>query len=833
MEATADDGDLEADPAPPTEEQVVAWEAAGRRAAARVAAAAMGISELDQQAMWTPAYANARAEARASMEEGDAQSTYSSDSEFAAAPDAAAPAEAEPSAPSVTERFVSYTWLSNVHKHVENFAKSGIVDLSERNLVAPEPLECFNTAIAPEIAAGIVHLDLARNSLRTLTSAVLRPLRGLQELDLSYNGMDSFPSAVCGLHTLTMLDLSNNALETLGVSADLMGTGLPQLEVLLLAHNRLTSIPPCLARCGSLLQLDLSSNRLGLGSIGAGGADSTASGNGTGSTPSNGRGPTLARPSSDSSGGGHAAAAASENPLLGTPLLTDLDLSDNGLLRLPSSVFALPLTRLGLSGNRLSVLPAAVRALAPTLSTLEIARNGLRSLPSALGHCVQLKELDVEMNRGLAWPPEEVMRRTLPRILEFLRGNEEPPPPPQRDLEAERAAAAAAAGRAAAEAAARAAKASREAYLAGLMGELHAVIAAHQRAVDRLDEDRTQLAASTADEARSDDEAGRLEAALESRRRFKRAQQEEELQRVREAAAKVAQIPKKHLDELRNLPNPPAAVMQTMQAVHALLEAGEPPSKSTIKGGGSIAAAAKRLGAGVAVSTSDATSRLKAAAKKAGAGATVAPAPPPAPAPPAPPAPPSPQSPQQPTPSATAAGTAAGGPSLASWETVRGKLVGNFVQRVKAFDAAKVSAAACACVSTALPDGPDALASVGKASVACAPLFQWARASLDLAASLLAAAPAKAEMADLEAKLAELRSERAAAHARLAAMRAEGRRLEAEEETMRREVAVAKEAHAAAAAAAKADASGHDDDGETTTRDGAEAAALPLATVEQ
>ena len=382
-------------------------------------------------------------------------------------PEAGAPSSAASDSPA---RFTSFTWLTNVHKHVENFAKSGIVDLSDRNLIVPEPLECFNTAISPEIAAGIVCLDLSGNTLRGLPSSVLRPLVGLQDLDLSRNGLDHFPTALCQLSALQTLDMSDNALDSLSPSAEAFAGGLPNLEALLLARNQLTRIPPCVARSASLLRLDLSSNRLVHGVTGGGGSGGDGG-----------------------SSGGDSGIGTDTEPLYGCTQLVELNLDDNGLLWLPRALFSLPLTHLHISGNRLPELPAAIRALSPTLATLGIARNGLRALPSGLGQCTCLESLDATLNRGLVWPPEDVMRRPLPRILEWLRAHPSGAPA-DSDLEAERAAAAAAASARAAAAAAKAAKAAREAYLAGLAAELLTLRAAHGKREEMLEEARASAA---------------------------------------------------------------------------------------------------------------------------------------------------------------------------------------------------------------------------------------------------------------------------------------------------------------------------------------------------
>ena len=83
------------------------------------------------------------------------------------------------------------------------------------------------------------------------------------------------------------------------------------------------------------------------------------------------------------------------------------------------------------------------------------------------------------------------------------------------------------------------------------------------------------------------------------------------------------------------------------------------------------------------------------------------------------------------------------------WKAVRGTLQHNFSQRVGRFDAKKVSASMCSAVRNALPAGDDALATVAKASKACAPLWTWAHASLELADSFHHSGAAAEEMARL------------------------------------------------------------------------------------
>ena len=135
------------------------------------------------------------------------------------------------------------------------------------------------------------------------------------------------------------------------------------------------------------------------------------------------------------------------------------------------------------------------------------------------------------------------------------------------------------------------------------------------------------------------------------------------------------------------------------------------------------------------------------------------------------------------------AGAAAAVSKIAApWEAVRGTLQKNFTARVQRFDAARVEAAVCTAVRAALAAGSGGLAAVDKASLACGPLFSWANASLDLAASLQAAGPLAAEMERLAAELHGLGERRAVTREELAALKRTLAALEVEMEALRREV---------------------------------------------
>jgi hypothetical protein len=85
-------------------------------------------------------------------------------------------------------------------------------------------------------------------------------------------------------------------------------------------------------------------------------------------------------------------------PLELTPSLTHLDLSDNHLGELPSTVGLLTqLTQLSLDNNRLTALPDALMTVT-TLTVLSASKNRLAVLPSGLGELQRLRQLKVSHN---------------------------------------------------------------------------------------------------------------------------------------------------------------------------------------------------------------------------------------------------------------------------------------------------------------------------------------------------------------------------------------------------------------------------------------------------
>ena len=86
--------------------------------------------------------------------------------------------------------------LTGVHRHLETFAPSGIVDLSDRGLRAATRDLLDPAALGASVAAGITALDLSGNELSSVPTSLTKPMAGLLELDLSRNWLTKFPIAL-------------------------------------------------------------------------------------------------------------------------------------------------------------------------------------------------------------------------------------------------------------------------------------------------------------------------------------------------------------------------------------------------------------------------------------------------------------------------------------------------------------------------------------------------------------------------------------------------------------------------------------------------------------
>ena len=404
--------------------------------------------------------------------------------------------------------------LDSIQRHMQIFAPSGIVDLSERGLPVLTPHVLDLTALGAA-ARRVEELDLSYNSMVRMSRRLLHPLTSLRELDLSHNSISELPEGVL-LACLRTLNLSHNAMVELGCSADLLALRLPRLETLNLSHNRLKLVPPALSGCRALRDVDLSANNISA-------TDDAALLRGSATT------------------------------------LERLSLADNRLLAAPAGLWDLgSLRQLELQGNRLSALPGDVARLTE-LRELSLERNHVAALPRELGQCRALELLALAPN-PIAWPPEDVLGRPLPRLLEWLRQQRAsdvpstapttaplaPPPRSAADMERE----------------------AREAEAAAL----RACLVRRQVQMDR----RANEAAEALRRAHlAADGFGAAEAALDAQRARVGACLDQAEHAVAAASKAVSSISKEALDELRQLPSPPRAVQATMQAVHGLLGRAE------------------------------------------------------------------------------------------------------------------------------------------------------------------------------------------------------------------------------------------------------------------
>lgn len=219
--------------------------------------------------------------------------------------------------------------------------------------------------------------------------------------------------------------------------------------------------------------------------------------------------------------------------------------------------------------------------------------------------------------------------------------------------------------------------------------------------------------------------------------------------------------------ELRQLLQPPAAVRQTLEAVHLLLEGADAAAVGTLP---------RAKEQGVPDAGQPPPTREVADASVCG----------------------SPGRSGSVRDAARERGSPAGGGSVGSkvahratsrgWDCIRAVVRKDLVLRVQRFDAARVPEATCAQARAALPTGPNALRIVTNGSKACAPLFNWSSAQLDLAAALRLAAPIVAELRDLDQEIERLRRRQQALSTELECLQVELREIDVEAATLQAEL---------------------------------------------
>lgn len=104
---------------------------------------------------------------------------------------------------------------------------------------------------------GLLEIDLSDNKLQSLPASIGQ-LTNLLRLDLKHNQLETLPEEIGNLSNLYSLDLQYNALKTLPDSFE----KLTLLAWLNLSHNKLSWLPASIGQLTNLLQLDLSYNQL-------------------------------------------------------------------------------------------------------------------------------------------------------------------------------------------------------------------------------------------------------------------------------------------------------------------------------------------------------------------------------------------------------------------------------------------------------------------------------------------------------------------------------------------------------------------------------------------
>lgn len=336
----------------------------------------------------------------------------------------------------------------------------------------------------------------------------------LASLSLSGNGLDRLPTDALPA-SLTMIDLGHNPLSPEAAALSGLAANLPALQAIGLAGVDLRCVPRSLAACAGLRSLDLSAN-----------PRCAWDGRGTAT---------------------HCLPAG----------LTRLSLADNELRTVPCAVWRLEtLETLELHNNQLAELRDEIQTMR-ALRVLRLGNNALVALPSQLGRCEQLAQLGI-LGNPIGWPPKAVLALKMPKLLEYLRGEQDAErglAPCSADDERRAAAAEAAAATQAQhdEAAAVAARHDEAAAASSSSGD--GAAEAERVFVDAsgaLEEAQCQL-----DAVRSRLNEGFGIAAAEAA--------------VAELRAQVVAMEKGQISELKGMTSPPKPVWLTLQALAALL----------------------------------------------------------------------------------------------------------------------------------------------------------------------------------------------------------------------------------------------------------------------
>ncbi|XP_069115691.1 leucine-rich repeat serine/threonine-protein kinase 2-like isoform X2 [Argopecten irradians] len=251
---------------------------------------------------------------------------------------------------------------SRVTSSDQNLLRPSLFDLSFNGLTSLDSL----VTVCPDLArsfSGITKLFIHDNRFTSLPDEMFQYLPKLEGLDVRSNILTVFPSQALKCPLLSVLDLSYNKLQavagidqnttlkelylshnSLGQISPTLTAQLQGLEVLLLSSNNIQELPETSLGMEMLQTLNLSDNHIPF---------------------------------------------IPDNFLVGCPRLENLELSNNGLGRLPSETIVTELPRLAklkLARNQLQekepfYIPKLILEL-PSLRSVDLSNNGLVGIPA-------------------------------------------------------------------------------------------------------------------------------------------------------------------------------------------------------------------------------------------------------------------------------------------------------------------------------------------------------------------------------------------------------------------------------------------------------------------